>query len=130
MPRRDKDSEVTETEAIAPAGDQPADETPKAPKVDERPLGPTTTRTGAAAMVIKSPKGKRVFTAGGDKGAKIAELLKTKPEMPRREIAALVGCSQSRVAEVARVLGLANPRPASTGEPVPEKAEEAAPANA
>lgn len=122
MPRRDKDSEVTQAETdTSTAGDPATDEAKAAtPKVDDRPLGPTTTRTGAAAMVIKSPKGKRVFTAGGDKGAKIAELLKTKPEMPRREIAALVGCSQSRVAEVARVLGLANPRPASTGEPAPE----------
>jgi hypothetical protein len=83
-----------------------------APKA-EKPLGPMTTRTGAEALVIAAPKGQRVFTAGGDKGAKIAELLKTKPEMPRKEIAALVGCSQSRVAEVARVLGISQARSAA-----------------
>jgi len=105
---------------------------PKRSSVDDLPLGPTQTRTGAAATVIQGPKGKRVFTAGGDKGAKIAELLKTKPEMPRKEIAALVGCSQSRVAEVARVLGLASARPPSTtgpesGDAPSEPADTAAP---
>jgi hypothetical protein len=115
MPRREKDQPVTdtattETAAAEASPDAAATEaTPKAPKPD-KPLGPMTTRTGAEALVIKAPKGQRVFTAGGDKGAKIAELLKTKPEMPRKEIAALVGCSQSRVAEVARVLGISKSR--------------------
>jgi len=117
MPRREKDETVTDTETIeAPASAGGEGEAP-APKPD-RPLGPMTTRTGAPALVIKAPKGQRVFTAGGDKGNKIAELLQTKPELSRKDIAGIVGCSQSRVAEVARVLGLSKSR------------EEAAAANA
>src|SRR5262245_28363987 len=130
MPRRTKDAEdmtdtkdaeteVTADTAVAGGSTEATngDEKAKRSNVDDLPLGPTQTRTGAAATVIQGPRGKRVFTAGGDKGAKIAELLKTKPEMPRKEIAALVGCSQSRVAEVARVLGLASARPQVTAEP-------------
>jgi hypothetical protein len=131
MPRREKDQTVTTTETpAAPAADEAeAAEKPAKQPAPPKPLGPMTTRTGAPALVIAAPKGQRVFTAGGDKGAKIAELLKTKPEMPRKEIAALVGCSQSRVAEVARVLGLSQARPA----PAPVEGEtqtETAPANA
>jgi hypothetical protein len=88
--------------------------------VDDLPVGPTKTRTGAEATVIEGPQGKRIFTAGGDKGGKIAELLRSRPDLPRKEIATMVGCSQSRVAEVARVLGLAAARPKPT--PTPESA--------
>jgi hypothetical protein len=111
MPRREKDTpDVTTTEPTTEAPAEAAAEKPApAPKPD-KPLGPMTTRTGAEALVIKAPKGQRVFTAGGDKGQKIKELLTTKPDMPRKEIAALVGCSQSRVAEVARVLGISKSR--------------------
>lgn len=135
MPRREKEAPVTATDTPtqpAPTPDQPADpnapqpEKPEpAPKAD-KPLGPMTTRTGAEALVIKAPKGQRVFTAGGDKGQKIKELLTTKPEMPRKEIAALVGCSQSRVAEVARVLGISKSREESAAS----NGEAAAPAEA
>jgi hypothetical protein len=125
MPRRGTNvtDTATDTAGQAPAAEQPADTAGQAaPPTDgetqsaapqpkpEKPLGPMTTRTGAPALVIKAPQGQRVFTAGGDKGAKIAELLQTKPEMPRKEIAAMVGCSQSRVAEVARVLGISKSR--------------------
>lgn len=133
MPRREKDAPNVTTTEPTPTQPQPADPNapqpdpnapvdPNAPKPEpqpkaEKPLGPMTTRTGAEALVIKAPKGQRVFTAGGDKGQKIKELLTTKPEMARKEIAALVGCSQSRVAEVARVLGISQPRAAaSNGE--------------
>jgi len=134
MPRREKDTDVTTTEPapaeVAPDAAATEEKAPPAPKPD-KPLGPMTTRTGAEALVIKAPKGQRVFTAGGDKGAKIKELLTTKPEMPRKEIAALVGCSQSRVAEVARVLGISKSREeaaASNGETAEAPATETAPA--
>lgn len=134
MPRRAKDDTVTDTQEAAVASTDTvtaggsvetngADEKPKRSSVDDLPLGNTTTRTGAAATVIQGPKGKRVFTAGGDKGAKIAELLKTKPEMSRKDIAGLVGCSQSRVAEVARVLGLSVARPQTSTGPSDGEAE-------
>jgi len=128
MPRREKDTPtVTTTEPTtdAPAEAAATEETkaPAAPKPD-KPLGPMTTRTGAEALVIKAPKGQRVFTAGGDKGQKIKELLTTKPDMPRKEIAALVGCSQSRVAEVARVLGISKSREESAAASNGETAEE------
>jgi hypothetical protein len=115
---------VTDTAAtVAPqqAGDVQSAEQPVTPKPERQP-GPMKTRTGAEALVINAPKGTRVFTAGGDKGGKIAELLRTKPEMSRKDIAALVGSSQSRVAEVARVLGIAKARPAKaeTGESAPQ----------
>lgn len=119
MPRRTKDEpDVTNDATASAGGSEPSDngtEEAKAKRstVDDLPLGPTQTRTGAAATVIQGPNGKRIFTAGGDKGGKIAELLKTRPDLPRKEIAAMVGCSQSRVAEVARVLGLAAARPKS-----------------
>jgi len=61
-----------------------------------------------------------------DKGAKIKELLTTKPDMPRKEIAALVGCSQSRVAEVARVLGISKSREEAAAAAEAEPATEAA----
>jgi hypothetical protein len=122
MPRRTKEDEMTTIDAATVAQTVPADATQEGsttpasteaatatPKPDRQP-GPITTRTGAQALVINAPKGTRVFTAGGDKGAKIAELLTSKPEMSRKEIAALVGSSQSRVAEVARVLGLSKAR--------------------
>lgn len=140
MPRRTKDDAVTDTTTEATVETASPDATeaaatsvatgagagvdaggsdtaangetkPKRNTVDDLPLGNTKTRTGAEATVIQGPQGKRVFTAGGDKGAKIAELLRTRTDLPRKEIAAMVGCSQSRVAEVARVLGLAAPRP-------------------
>ena len=125
MPRRTKDepdvTDVTNTETVPAGGSEqtangephPGGDVvkPKRSTVDDLPIGPMQTRTGAAATVIQGPSGKRVFTAGGDKGGKIAELLKTRPDLPRKEIAAMVGCSQSRVAEVARVLGLAAARP-------------------
>lgn len=139
MPRREKDSTVTDqtdasvdqapdaAEAAAVEGTAET-KAPKAP-APPKPLGPMTTRTGAEALVIAAPKGQRVFTAGGDKGAKIKELLTTKPEMPRKEIAALVGCSQSRVAEVARVLGISKSREESAAA-ASEAAAEEQPANA
>ena len=130
MPRRAKDDTVTDTsatasetvapdasEATAVAGgsnETNGEQKTKRSALDEMPLGPTKTRTGAEATVIQGPQGKRVFTAGGDKGQKIAELLRTRSDLPRKEIAAMVGCSQSRVAEVARVLGLASARPTAT----------------
>lgn len=130
MPRRTKETEVTDTtspdaaETAVAGGSDPAtpveetasngDAEPKPRRksqLEDLPIGPMKTRTGAEATVIQGPKGKRVFTAGGDKGGKIAELLRTRPDLPRKDIAAMVGCSQSRVAEVARVLGLATARP-------------------
>jgi hypothetical protein len=131
MPRREKEPDVTttepQTEAPAEAAAATEEKAPPAPKPD-KPLGPMTTRTGAEALVIKAPKGQRVFTAGGDKGQKIKELLTTKPEMPRKEIAALVGCSQSRVAEVARVLGISKSREESAATNGEAAAAEATPA--
>lgn len=125
MPRRTKEDSVTDTspDAATAGGSEPAAETEttaseekpsrkRGSALDEMPLGPTKTRTGAEATVIQGPNGKRVFTAGGDKGGKIAELLRTRNDLSRKDIAAMVGCSQSRVAEVARVLGLATARPA------------------
>ena len=107
-------ADATQEGSTTPADTAAATATPK----PERQPGPITTRTGAQALVINAPKGTRVFTAGGDKGAKIAELLTSKPEMSRKEIAALVGSSQSRVAEVARVLGLSKARePKAEAEP-------------
>lgn len=90
------------TEAEATEGEAAETEKPaKAPK-EPVPDGPLTTRTGAKALSVKG----RVFTAGGEKGDAIKTLLETRPDLTRKEIAAMVGCSQSRVAEVARVLGL------------------------
>jgi len=85
---------------------------PKVPKVVEpREPGPTVTRSGAKGLVIETEGGTRTFTAGGDKGSRIAEyLLDDKTDLSRKQIAELVGCSQSRVAEVARVLGLTKAR--------------------
>jgi hypothetical protein len=135
MPRREKDQTVTDTtvdaataaaaeqpQADATAGGETAQPAEKQPKPD-KPLGPMTTRTGAEALVIQAPKGQRVFTAGGDKGAKIAELLKTKPEISRKEIAAMVGCSQSRVAEVARVLGISKSRAETAAAAAPTETQ-------
>ena len=88
----------------------------KAAKVTEtREPGPTTTRTGAQALAVETDAGVRTFTAGGEKGQRINELLTTRQDLSRKEIAEMVGCSQSRVAEVARVLGLTrkrDPKPA------------------
>ena len=81
-----------------PVEAQKAEKKPKEPIPD----GPLTTRTGAKALAVKN----RVFTAGGEKGDAVKTLLETRPDLTRKEIAAMVGCSQSRVAEVARVLGL------------------------
>lgn len=137
MPRRAKDDSVTDTTtetapdaAAATAGGsngEAAEPKTKRSQLDDLPLGPMKTRTGAEATVIQGPQGKRVFTAGGDKGAKIAELLRTRTDLPRKEIAAMVGCSQSRVAEVARVLGLAaaRPKPVATEETPAEATAEA-----
>lgn len=98
--------DVTTTEAEAPAAEgTEAAEAPaeKEKKVKEPvPDGPLTTRTGAKALSVKG----RVFTAGGEKGDAIKHLLEERKDLTRKEIAAMVGCSQSRVAEVARVLGL------------------------
>lgn len=100
MPRKgataEKPAEVEET---------PAAEAPKEPLTP----GPTTTRTGAAGLVIETPHGTRTFTAGGSKGEAAAELLR-EGKLSRKEIAEKVGCSPSRVAEVARVLGLTKER--------------------
>jgi hypothetical protein len=98
MATKTKQTEETKDEA-APAEAAATEE--KAPK-EPIPDGPRETRTGAKALVVKG----RTFTAGGAKGDAIKHLLETRPDMPRKEIAATVGCSQSRVAEVARVLGL------------------------
>jgi hypothetical protein len=87
------------------------EEAAKPAKVAEvREPGPTTTRTGAQALAVETEAGVRTFTAGGEKGERIKELLTTKPELSRKEIAEIVGSSQSRVAEVARVLGLTRKR--------------------
>ena len=111
MPRRTKgEAEKTDETEETPDADAPANREP----------GPTTTRTGAQALTIETDSGTRTFTAGGEKGQHIAELLKSKPDMTRKEIAEVVGCSQSRVAEVARVLGLTKPR--SEAKPEPEAA--------
>jgi hypothetical protein len=95
--------DVTEanTEAEATEAAENGEKPVKAPK-EPVPDGPLTTRTGAKALSVKG----RVFTAGGEKGDAIKTLLETRPDLTRKEIAAMVGCSQSRVAEVARVLGL------------------------
>lgn len=102
-----EDVSTTTAEAAAPAeGTQPTEAQPaqaaeKKPK-EPIPDGPLTTRTGAKALAVKN----RIFTAGGEKGDAVKTLLETRPDLTRKEIAAMVGCSQSRVAEVARVLGL------------------------
>lgn len=90
--------------AVAEAETPEAAEKPaKAPREKiVREDGPATTTTGANALVVKG----RTFTAGGGKGEAIAHLLKTRPDMSNKDIAASVGCSNSRVSEVARVLGL------------------------
>lgn len=113
----------TESEAVSHLSAVPDVPAAASQPKPERQPGPMTTRTGAKALVIEAPKGTRVFTAGGDKGGKIAELLQTKPEMSRKDIAALVGCSQSRVAEVARVLGIAQARPKTEAEAAEAPAE-------
>jgi hypothetical protein len=87
----------TEVEAEAIEGGAA---TPKPPK-EPRPDGAFETRNGSAALVEKG----RTFTAGGAKGDAIKQLLLA-GELTRKQIAETVGCSQSRVAEVAKVLGL------------------------
>lgn len=95
--------DVSATTPEAPAAEAPAEEAKQEKKPKEPiPDGPLTTRTGAKALAVKN----RVFTAGGEKGDAVKTLLETRPDLTRKEIAAMVGCSQSRVAEVARVLGL------------------------
>jgi hypothetical protein len=88
-----------QTKADEPVAEKPA-KTPREKIVRED--GPATTTTGAPALVVEG----RTFTAGGGKGEAIAHLLKTRPDMSNKDIAATVGCSNSRVSEVARVLGL------------------------
>jgi hypothetical protein len=106
MPR--KSAEVIDETTV-----EDAPEAVKAPKVAEtREPGPTTTRTGAQALAVETEAGVRTFTAGGEKGERIKELLTTREDLSRKEIAELVGSSQSRVAEVARVLGLTRKREA------------------
>lgn len=94
-------TEAPAAEAAGAAEAQPAEKAEKKPK-EPIPDGPLVTRTGAKALAVKN----RVFTAGGEKGDAVKTLLETRPDLTRKEIAAMVGCSQSRVAEVARVLGL------------------------
>lgn len=89
---------------------------------EPRPDGPMETRTGAKGLVVKG----RTFTAGGPKGDAIKHLLETRPDMARKEIAAIVGCSQSRVAEVARVLGLQRRVMVSVPETSEDEAEQSA----
>jgi hypothetical protein len=94
---------VTDTQTEVPEGTEAVEaEKAEKPKKEPAPDGPLTTRTGAQALSVKG----RVFTAGGEKGDAIKTLLETRSDLTRKEIAAMVGCSQSRVAEVARVLGL------------------------
>ena len=105
MPR--KPAEVVDVPNAVDVEDAPV----KAAKVTEtREPGPTTTRTGAQALAVETDAGVRTFTAGGEKGQRINELLTTRQDLSRKEIAEMVGCSQSRVAEVARVLGLTRKR--------------------
>ena len=91
-------------EAEEPVAEETAVKEPK-PKAPPREDGPFDTRNGSKALAVKG----RVFTAGGAKGDAIADLLR-KGEMSRKEIAAVVGCSPSRVAEVAKVLGMGTTR--------------------
>ncbi len=98
MPRK---GETTETEVA----EQPT--TPTSP-TSNAPLGEGQTRTGAKALTVEAANGtKRTFTAGGDKGQAVQALLEAEDNgLTRKEIAEKVGCSPSRVAEVARVLGI------------------------
>lgn len=108
MPR--KPAEVTDVPNTV-TNEVPAEAAEKSAKVAEaREPGPTTTRTGAQALAVETDAGVRTFTAGGEKGQRINELLTTRQDLSRKEIAEMVGCSQSRVAEVARVLGLTRKR--------------------
>lgn len=106
MPRRsNKAEEVEEVEEVEAVEDdtEPAVREPAKP-------GPTTTRSGAKALNVETASGVRTFTSGGEKGQRVAELLQGENEYSRKQIAEIVGCSQSRVAEVARVLGITSAR--------------------